>query len=97
MAERLELHYALEHEKWMDISEIELSVLARQCMNHRIETIEPLRDEVQSWKLDKNNQQTKVSWQFTCAIARGNFEIYSHLYSVYYILVYFYNLFPKER
>jgi predicted AAA+ superfamily ATPase len=70
LAERLEIHYTPKHGSWLDIAEIELSVLSRQCLNRRIETIEAMRDEVQAWNLDRNNRQTKVNWQFTCADAR---------------------------
>jgi recombinational DNA repair ATPase RecF len=70
LAERLEIHYTPEHGSWLDIAEIELSVLARQCLNRRIETLETLKSEVQNWNLDRNNRQTKVKWQFTCADAR---------------------------
>jgi len=70
LAERLEIHYTPKHGSWLDIAEIELSVLTRQCLNRRIETIETMRSEVQSWYRDRNNRQTKVKWQFTCADAR---------------------------
>jgi hypothetical protein len=70
LAERLEIHYTPKHGSWLDIAEIELSVLARQCLDRRIETIETLKSEVQNWNFDRNNRQTKVKWQFTCADAR---------------------------
>jgi hypothetical protein len=70
LAERIEIHYTPKHGSWLDIAEIELSALARQCLNRRIETIETMRYEVQAWNRDRNNRQTKVKWQFTCADAR---------------------------
>lgn len=70
LAERLEIHYTPKHGSWLDIAEIELSVLARQCLNHRIETIEAMRNEVQAWNSDRNNRQTKVNWHLNCDEAR---------------------------
>jgi len=70
LAERLEIHYTPKHGSWLDIAEIELSTLARQCLNRRIETMEAMRKEIRAWNSDRNNKQTKVKWQFTCADAR---------------------------
>jgi len=70
LAERLEIHYTPKHGSWLDIAEIELSTLARQCLNRRIETMETMRKEIRAWNSDRNNKQTKVNWQFTCADAR---------------------------
>lgn len=70
LAERLEIHYTPKHGSWLDIAEIELSTLARQCLNRRIETMEAMRKEIRAWNSDRNNKQTKVNWQFTCADAR---------------------------
>jgi len=70
LAERLEIHHTPKHGSWLDIAEIELSVLARQCLNHRIETIEAMRDQIKAWNLDRNNRQTKVNWHLTCDEAR---------------------------
>ncbi len=70
LAERLEIHYTPKHGSWLDIAEIELSVLAKQCLDLRIGTIETLKSEVKNWYLDRNNRQTKVKWQITCADAR---------------------------
>lgn len=70
LAERLEIHYTPKHGSWLDIAEIELSVLKRQCLAGRIENIEKMRTEVSAWNSDRNNRQTKVDWQFTTSDAR---------------------------
>jgi len=70
LAERLEIHYTPKHGSWLDIAEIELSVLSRQCLNRRLETMEAMREEIRAWNSDRNNRQTKVNWHFTCADAR---------------------------
>ncbi|MEA3287207.1 MAG: IS630 family transposase [Candidatus Marinimicrobia bacterium] len=70
LAERLELHYTPKHGSWLNIAEIELSVLKRQCLAGRIPYIKKLRSEVAIWNTDRNNRQTKVDWQFKTDDAR---------------------------
>ena len=70
LADRLEIHYTPKHGSWLDIAEIELSVLKRQCLAGRIACIEKMRAEVAEWNTDRNNRQTKVDWQFRTNDAR---------------------------
>ena len=70
LAERLEIHYTPKHGSWLNIAEIELSVLKRQCLAGRIDCIEKMRVEVAAWNTDRNNRQTKVDWQFKTDDAR---------------------------
>ena len=70
LAERLEIHFTPKHGSWLNIAEIELSVLKRQCLSRRIPRIEKLRAEVFAWNVDRNNRQTKVDWQFTTEDSR---------------------------
>ncbi len=70
LAERLEIHYTPKHGSWLDIAEIELSALKRQCLAGRIECIEKMRIEVAAWNTDRNNKQSKVDWQFRTNDAR---------------------------
>ena len=70
LAERLEIHYTPKHGSWLNIAEIELSVLKRQCLAGRIDCIEKMRTEVAAWNTDRNNRQTKVDWQFSTNDAR---------------------------
>ena len=70
LAERLQIHYTPKHGSWLDIAEIELSALARHGLNRRIETMEAMRKDIRAWTSDRDNKQTKVNWQFTCADAR---------------------------
>ena len=65
LAERLEVHYTPKHGSWLNISEIEISVLKRQCLAGRIPDIETMRRAVAQWNDDRNNRQTVVDWQFT--------------------------------
>jgi hypothetical protein len=70
LAERLEIHYTPKHGSWLNIAEIELSVLKRQCLARRVENIDIMRSEVFAWNTDRNNRQSKVNWQFTTSDAR---------------------------
>jgi hypothetical protein len=70
LADRLEIHYTLKHASWLNIAEIELSVLARQGLAHNIATIEELCQQVQSWQDRRNQRGGTVNWQFRTADAR---------------------------
>ena len=70
LAERLEIHYTPKHGSWLNIAEIELSVLKRQCLAGRIDCINILKDKVAAWNNDRNHRQTKVDWQFRTKDAR---------------------------
>jgi hypothetical protein len=70
LAKRLEIHYTPKHGSWLNVAEIELSVLKRQCLGRRIESMEKLKGEVATWNEDRNNRHKKVDWQFTTKNAR---------------------------
>ncbi len=67
---RFEFIYTPKHGSWLNMAEIELSVLTRQCLDRRIENIEVIRQEVQAWEQSRNNKISKVNWQFTTEDAR---------------------------
>jgi hypothetical protein len=70
LAERLEIHYTPKHGSWLNMAEIELSVLKSQCLDRRIVDIETMRKEVAAWNLDRNNRSAKINWRFTTEDAR---------------------------
>jgi hypothetical protein len=70
LVERLEIHYTPKHGSWMNMAELELSVLARQCLDRRIPDLETLRAEVAAWQADRNATAVRVDWQLTTADAR---------------------------
>jgi hypothetical protein len=70
LAERFEWHYTPKHGSWLNVAEVELSVLARQCLDRRIPDREALRREVAAWERQRNAAVVKVDWQFTTADAR---------------------------
>ncbi len=71
LASKLEIHFTPKHGSWLDIAEIELSALARQCIGvNRIPDLETLRELLKAWYVDRNRKQCEVQWQFTTADAR---------------------------
>jgi hypothetical protein len=77
LAQRLEIHYTPKHESWLNVAEIELSVLQSQCLDRRIPDIEKLRSEVDAWQSARNAISSKTSWRFTTDDARVKLR---HLY-----------------
>ena len=67
---RLEIHYTPKHGSWLDMAEIELNVMTRQCLSRRIENIAKLREELAAWEVERNTVAVKVNWQFRTADAR---------------------------
>ncbi len=70
LADRFEFHYTPKHGSWLDMAEIELGILGRQCLARRIDNIHDLRREVKAWETERDSAETKVNWQFTTADAR---------------------------
>lgn len=71
LASRLEIHHTPKHGSWLNIAEIELSALGRQCIGtNRIPTIKALQSLLMSWMVDRNMKQRGVDWQFTTSDAR---------------------------
>lgn len=77
IAERLELHYTPKHGSWLNMAEIELSVLARECLDRRIPDQETLGRETAAWEADRNARAATMKWRFTTADARIRLH---HLY-----------------
>ena len=70
IADKLEIHYTPKHGSWLDMAEIELGILARQCLSRRIDNMEQLKDEVAAWQVIRNTAEAKVNWRFTTKDAR---------------------------
>lgn len=67
---KLDIHYTPRHGSWLNMAEIEFSVLARQCLNRRIPDRETLKREIGAWQKQRNVSPTPVSWRFTTQDAR---------------------------
>jgi transposase len=77
IARKLEIHYTPKHGSWLSMAEIELSVLARQCLDQRIPDQETLAEEVSAWEAERNAAESSIDWRFTSADARIKLK---HLY-----------------
>ena len=74
LTQKLEFHYTPVHGSWLNVAEIEFSVLERQCLNRRIPTNEQLQREVGAWEGERNRQGVKIEWRFTTEQAREKFH-----------------------
>ena len=70
IADKLEIHYTPKHGSWLNMAEIELGILGRQCLDRRIGEFAVFEKEVAAWQADRNAAKAKVNWQFTTADAR---------------------------
>lgn len=70
LAKRLEIHFTPKHGSWLNIAEIELSVMTKQCLDRRIDNITSLGMEIAAWETARNAMQKGVDWQFTTPDAR---------------------------
>jgi hypothetical protein len=77
LCERFEIHYTPKHGSWLNMAEIEIGVMSRQCLRQRIPYIGKMTSEVQAWVAQRNSQKSTVRWQFTTADARIKLQ---HLY-----------------
>jgi hypothetical protein len=67
---RLQFCYTPKHGSWLNMAEIELSILKRQCLDRRIGDIETLQTEVDAWQSRRNQERSWIDWRFTSADAR---------------------------
>jgi len=70
IAERLDIHYTPKHGSWLNMAEIEIGVMVRQCIDRRIEDQETLRREIDAWQKQRNEEKHQVNWRFTTKDAR---------------------------
>ena len=70
LIEKLEFHYTPRHGSWLNMAEIEFSVLTRQCLDRRIPDAEALRQEIAAWERARNACGASTQWQFTTDNAR---------------------------
>jgi transposase len=71
---RLEFHYTPEHASWLNMAEIELSILSKQCLARRIPSEWRLITEIVAWEESRNAKKAKIRWNFTVAEARKVFK-----------------------
>lgn len=77
LARRLDIHYTPRNGSWLNVAEIELSVLSRQCLDRRIPSLQELQHQLHTWQAERNAHPNTVHWRFTTADARTKLH---HLY-----------------
>ena len=77
LAQRLDIHHTPKHGSWLNIAEIELSCMTKQCLSRRISDLDTLNQELHAWQEATNTDERQVNWQFTTKDARIKLR---HLY-----------------
>lgn len=70
IAQRLEIHYTPKHGSWLNMAEIEIGILSRQCLNQRIPDQQCLREQIAAWQTQRNQDNRCINWRFTTDDAR---------------------------
>jgi hypothetical protein len=70
LSQKLEIHYTPTHGSWLNMAEIERSVLSRQSLADRMASIHDVQEQVEAWQQQRNQAQTTINWRFTAADAR---------------------------
>lgn len=71
MLRRLEFHYVPKHASWLNMAEIEIGVLAAQCLDRPIESVGQLTAEIVAWEKQRNSAGARIKWMFTTEKARA--------------------------
>jgi hypothetical protein len=71
IARRLEVHSTPKHGSWLNMAEIEFAVLARQCLDQRLPSLEQVRQVIHPWQQGRNAHHVQVQWHFTTVDARN--------------------------
>lgn len=74
IVKKLEFHYTPKHGSWLNMAEIELSVLQRQCLDRRIPDEATLKQEIKAWEERRNNMQATIDWRFSITDARDKLK-----------------------
>jgi len=74
IVKKLEFHYTPKHGSWLNMAEIELSVLQRQCLDRRIPDEATLKQEIKAWEERRNNMRATIDWRFSITDARDKLK-----------------------
>jgi transposase len=74
LAKRFEIHFTPKKASWLNMAEIEFSVMSKQCLRRRIWSIKELRTQVRSWGKRRNKERAKIGWRFTTDKARDKLQ-----------------------
>ncbi|MDR2982295.1 MAG: transposase [Puniceicoccales bacterium] len=78
LAKRLEIHYTPKHGSWLNIAELELNAITRQCLGRRIPDLSALQNQLSAWESSRKANQKTIQWQFTTQQARDKFRWLYH-------------------
>jgi len=70
LMDKIEFVFTPKHGSWLNMAEIELNVLTKQCLNRHIDNLKTIKKEVSAWQRNRNQKRKKVNWQFTTKDAR---------------------------
>ena len=87
IAQRLEIHYTPKQGSWLNMVEIELGVLARQCLDRRLLSREILEQETRAWENRRNRQGIRVDWRFQPRTPASSSSPFTHQYNSYWMPV----------
>jgi hypothetical protein len=68
--ERLDIHYTPKHASWLNMAEIEIGIMNRQCLHRRLDSLDEVTQEVAAWERQRNQAEAKIHWTFTVEAAR---------------------------
>lgn len=74
LTKKLEFHYTPEHSSWLNMAEVEISVLTGQCLDRRLGNQEIIAREVAAWEAERNNSKATIDWRFTIPNARDKLK-----------------------
>ncbi len=74
MTKKLEFHYTPKHSSWLNMAEVEISVLTEQCLDRRLGNQEAVAKEVGAWETERNNNKATIDWRFTIPNARDKLK-----------------------
>lgn len=74
LARKLEFHYTPKHSSWLNMAEVEISVLYEQCLGRRLGQIELVESEVVAWEYERNTHKATIDWRFTVTKARDKLK-----------------------
>lgn len=70
LTQKLEIHYTPKHGSWLNVAEIALSIVARQCLSARLSSMETVQEQLQAWQEQRNRDPVVITWRFTTEEAR---------------------------
>ena len=74
LVKKLEFHYTPKHSSWLNMAEVEISVLSGQCLDRRIGNRGRLESEISAWQTERNERKANIDWRFTIPSARDKLK-----------------------